>query len=240
MPRWRARIPAPAARPRARGRDRVRAARRGSPSPPRSRARDCGRRAGSRLRPRRRRPRSPPARPAPPARGRAAVSTLPSASRRSSISNTMRRGMSGGARRLNRSTGRSMRSRAMVRMSLKPAVVEQRERRPAALDDRIRADRRAVHDQRLVLDREAARPRASPRARPSPPSAKSGGVDGTLNACDRGISRLVAVPHGEIGEGSADIDADAKHAPMIGAACAPRSPACDRNTTSETRQIAMM
>ena len=115
---------------------------------------------------------------------------------------------------------------------LEPGGDEQRERRAAALDHRVRADRGAVHDERVVLRCEAALRKHLAQAR-FHAFREIGRRRRHLEGLDRGVAGRVAVPDREIREGAADVDADAKHARRIG--CAERevnraggraSPAC--------------
>ena len=98
-----------------------------------------------------------------------------------------------------------MRSRRISSTSRKPRGGDQRDARALALQDRVGRDRRAVHDLRDVVDPE----RAAGERRLEPLGDTAAVVLGRrehLGALDR----AVGCQEHEVGEGAADVDADAR------------------------------
>ena len=101
---------------------------------------------------------------------------------RSATSNTMRRGISGGARRANKSIGRSTRSRATASTSRKPSVTSSATVGAAALDHGVGGDGGAVHDEHVLIRRKPAVGEQGLEPADDRPRRSRGGVDGTFIA----------------------------------------------------------
>ena len=132
--------------------------------------------------------------------GRPASRTVPSASTRSSTSSRMSRSTTG-MKSPHRPQVRGRSRRRISSTSRKPARRDQADARALALEQRVGADRRAVHDGAEIRDRGRARRRPvdeadAPRRRGARAPWRS-----------RSVAVALVEPE-EVGEGAADVDAD--------------------------------